>query len=105
EAAQRPPQLLVRARQLLNGSRVGRIGGGLFQTLVGAIARLNDRLEGVALVLDVTLGGLDQVGNQVVAPREVHIDLREGISEGISRRDQLVVGRYEHQHEPNDQQQ
>lgn len=41
----------------------------------------------------IALGRLDQIGNQVVAPLELHLYLREGILEARLEADQLVVDR------------
>jgi hypothetical protein len=43
------------------------------------VACRNHRFECFAFVLEVSLGRLDQIGNQVVAPLELHFDLREGV--------------------------
>src|ERR1043165_3491691 len=69
--------------------RGGRSEGG---ALCG-IARLDHRLERLALVLNVALRRLDQVRNQVVAALELHVDLREGVLEAVPERDQPVVDR------------
>jgi hypothetical protein len=53
-------------------------------------------------VLDVALGGLDQVGNQVVAALQLHVDLREGVLEAIAHRHQAVVDRDRPEHDHND---
>ena len=57
------------------------------------VARLDDGLERFALVLDVALDGLDQVRDEVVAARELHVDLREGVLVAVTRADQAVVER------------
>jgi hypothetical protein len=42
-------------------------------------------------VLQVALGRLDQVGDQVVAALELHVDLRERVLEAVAQRYQPVV--------------
>jgi hypothetical protein len=42
-------------------------------------------------VLHVSLGGFHQVGNQIVAARQLHIDLGERILIGVAAADQSVV--------------
>jgi hypothetical protein len=44
-------------------------------------------------VLDVSLDGLDQIRDQVIAPRELHVDLGESVLVTVSRADQAVVQR------------
>ncbi len=96
---------MIRARKILDGGGIGGVGGGHFQALVGGVARLDDGLERLTLVLDIALGDLDEVGDEVVATSELHIDLGEGVLERIARHDQSVVRRYEDENEPDDQQQ
>src|SRR5207302_899398 len=43
------------------------------------------------LMLHITLGGFDQVGNQVVAPFELHVDLGERIFETIAEGDESII--------------
>ena len=49
-------------------------------------------------MLHVALGRLDQVGDQVVAALELHVDLGERVLEAVARTDQAVVHR---NHEPD----
>src|SRR5690606_38176053 len=48
-------------------------------------------LEGLALVLEVRLGRLDQVGDEVVPALELDVDLRERVLEAVPQADQPVV--------------
>ena len=52
---------------------------------------LIDRFQRFPLVLDVALGHLDQVRDQVVAPLQLHVDLREGVLVAVPQGDQPVV--------------
>jgi hypothetical protein len=61
--------------QVLHRLGVARVAGRLFETLLRLVARLNDRVQGLPLVLHVALGGLHQVGDQVVASLELNLDL------------------------------
>src|SRR5260221_205674 len=70
--------------QLLHRRGIGGIGGGARLHRYRAVARGDHRLEGLALVLDVALGDLDQVGDEIVAPLELDVDLREGVLEAVA---------------------
>jgi hypothetical protein len=84
------------------GGIAGVCSRGL-ETTHGRVARLDDRFERLALVLHVALRGLDQVGNQVVAACELHVDLGERVLVAVARADQPVVeGDDEPDHEDDD---
>src|SRR5882724_1571409 len=53
--------------------------------LHGARAGRDDRVERLALVRHVSFGRLHEVGDQVVAPLELHVDLREGVAEPVAQ--------------------
>ena len=55
------------------------------------IARSDDGFERAAFVFDVTLRGLDQIQNQVVAPLELHVNLRVSVFELVAQRDEFVI--------------
>jgi len=42
-------------------------------------------------VLDIAFDGFDKVGNQVVAPSQLHVNLREGVLDAVAFVDQPVV--------------
>ena len=86
-----PAEAAFGGTETLHGARVAGIGGGGLRGGVGDVARLGDGLERLALVLDVALGGLDQVRNQVVAALELHVNLRVGVLEAVAQRDEFVV--------------
>ena len=68
---------------------------------VCAELRLDHGFQRFALVLHVGLGRFDQVRDQVVAPLQLHVDLRERVLEAVPQADQLVVDTDEvaqHQH-------
>ena len=79
--------------ELLHRRRVARRRSRGRGARLRGIARLDHRLERLALVLDVALHRLDQVRNQVVAALELHVDLRERVLEAVAQRDQPVVDR------------
>jgi hypothetical protein len=54
------------------------------------VARLDDRLEGLALVLEVPLGRLDEVGDEVVAALELDVDLRPALADVLPQADEAV---------------
>ena len=49
-------------------------------------------------MFEVTLGGLDQIGNQVIAPLELHVNLREGVFEPVAQPDEFVVDANDDEH-------
>src|SRR3954468_5359603 len=78
------PERLHRGR--VAGTRRGRLRGA-----DRAAARLDHRVERAPLVLHVTLHRFDQVWNEVIAPLQLHIDLRERILEPVAQLDQAVI--------------
>ena len=64
------------------GGAVGIHGGG---------AGFGDGLERAAFVGHVALDGFDEVGNQVVAALELHVDLRPGVVDEVAQVDETVV--------------
>src|SRR4051812_7399805 len=56
----------------------------------GRVAGCDHRLEGLALVGGVALDGLDQVRDEVVAPLELHVDLRPGVLHLVPQLDEAV---------------
>ena len=69
------------------------------------IACTDDGLECPAFVLEVALGHLDQVRDQVVAARQLHIDLGERVLVGVACRHQAIVDANHHrdEHGENDE--
>jgi hypothetical protein len=67
------------------GLAAAALGGG-----GGDVARLDHGLERRALVLQVALGGLDEIGDEVVAALELHIDLGEGVLEAVAEADERL---------------
>ena len=48
---------------------------------------------------DITFGGFDQVGNEVIPALELHVNLRVGVLVAVAQSDQPVVSADdEHQH-------
>ena len=70
---------------------VAGIGGGGLRGGIGDVARLGDILQRLAFVLDVALGNLDQIRDQVIAALELHINLRVGVFEPVAERDEFVI--------------
>ena len=83
--------MAFRAAQGRHGLRIARVLRGLLPGGVGRVAGLDHRFQRFPLVLHVALGHLDQVGNQVVAAFELHVDLREGVLVAVPQGHQLVV--------------
>ncbi|MPN24391.1 hypothetical protein SDC9_171789 [bioreactor metagenome] len=76
---------------MLHGSGIAGLGGGAGIGGRCGIARGDDGFERVTLVFEVTLRGLDQIRNQVVAPLELHVNLRVGVFETVAQPDEFVV--------------
>ena len=56
----------------------------------GGRAGLDDPLEGLPFELHLALDGLDEVGDQVVAPLELHVDLAERVGHLVAQAHQAV---------------
>ena len=81
------------AGQRGHGGGIARIGGRCLHGRHRLVARGDHGFERFTLVLHVALGGLHQVGDEVVAARELHVDLRERVLVAVARADQAVVQR------------
>src|SRR5690606_21464182 len=110
------PQLRValgESEQLTEGGGEGvlRLGlrlrplGGL-----GGIARLHHPFEGLLLVSGVALHGFHDIGDQVVTPLELHLDLRPRVVDSVPQLHQAVVEQHHqeqhdgHRHDDPDHQ-
>src|SRR6478672_7284441 len=76
--------------------------GGRSRALRGC-ARLGDRLERAALVGGVALDGLDEVGDQVVPPLELDLDLRPRVVDAVPQPNETVVEEDQRQQRQHDQ--
>ena len=102
-----PPRPVSAEPRVLHGAGIAGIGGGGLGGGIGDVARLGDGFERLAFVFHVTLGGLDEIGNQVVAALELHVDLRVGVFEPVAQGDEFVVtaddkaneAQHHHQHD------
>ena len=63
--------------------------------------RIDDLAQHLLLLLGVALHGLDQIGNEVVALLQLHVDIGEGLVGVLPQRDEAVVDA-DHQHRQND---
>ncbi len=70
---------------------VGGVGFGRFQAGLGRVARIDDGFEGFAFVFHVSLNGFDEIRDQVVAARQLHVDLCERVTNPVALVDQPVV--------------
>src|ERR1035437_860866 len=61
---------------------------------MGRIARVDHRFQRLALVGKVSLGSFHQIGDQVIAALQLHIDLRESVLETVAQGHQAIVDRY-----------
>ena len=66
------------------------------------VAGLDDGLEGLPLVGGVALHRLDQVGDEVVAALELHVDLGPGVLDPVPQLDQAVVHDDDDEHDQDD---
>jgi len=89
------------AAQPLDGRGVGGVARRPLQAGARLVPGLDHGIERLALVGHVALRGLHQVGNQIVAPLELNLDLRERILVTVAKRDELV----EDAHRGGDEQQ
>jgi hypothetical protein len=106
QAAQGRGQLVLGAGQLLHCSWIARVGLGGGQPADRGASRRYDGFEGFALVFHVAFGGLDQIRDQVVAPLQLHIDLRERVLVAVTGGYQPVVdGNEKEDYRDNDAQQ
>src|SRR5574342_246033 len=74
-----------------HGGRVAGAGRRRLGRGQGGVAGSHHRLQRLALELHVTLGGLDQVGDEVVAPLQLDVDLAEGVLVAVAAGDEAVV--------------
>ena len=51
----------------------------------------------------ITLHGLDQVRDQVVALLELHVDIGKGLADPLAERDQTVIGGEREENENDDE--
>ena len=72
-------------------ARVAGVHGCVFEASHGLVAGLNDGLQGFPFVLHVALDRFNRVGNQVVSPLQLDLDLREGVLKTVLQSDELVV--------------
>ena len=91
QAAERAGERAFGAGEFLHRGGIAGIGGGACVGGRCGIARGDDGFERAAFVFEVTLRGLDQIRNQVVAPLELHVNLRVGVFETVAQRDEFVV--------------
>jgi hypothetical protein len=78
-------------KQTFHRVAIGGIGGDGGGGGGGDVTGLDDGFERGALVLHVALGGLDEVGDEIVAALELDVDLGEGVFEAIAEGDEGVV--------------
>src|SRR5688572_13077965 len=88
--------------EALHRRRVARVGRRALRRGHRLIPGLDHRFERLALVLEVALDDFHQVRDQVVAPLELHVDLRERILVPVAQRDQAVVDADGPDGEPDD---
>ncbi len=91
QAAERAREHRFSAREFLHGRGVAGILGGLDVGGRGDVAGGDDGLQRAALVLEITFGGLDEIGDEVVTALELHVNLRVGVLETIAEGDEMIV--------------
>ena len=77
--------------EAFHGVTIGGIGGDGGGGGGGDVAGFDDGFERAALVLHVALGGLDEIGDEIVAALELDVDLGEGVFETVTETDEGVV--------------
>ena len=78
-----------------DGGAVLGVGGGVAARALRLVAGLGDPRQGFPLMVHVGLGGFHQVGYQIVAPLQLHVDLREGVLEAVLKAHQPVVNNHQ----------
>ncbi|OPZ08268.1 MAG: hypothetical protein BWZ07_03185 [Alphaproteobacteria bacterium ADurb.BinA280] len=91
QAAQGLAQRILGTRQLLHCLRIARVGLCRRKPGYRGIARLDYGFQGFAFMLHVALDRFHQIGDQVIATGQLHVDLGERILVTVARRDQTVV--------------
>ena len=102
QATKRAFQRGLAAPQFGHGRGIARRRLGRGQAGLRRAARGRDRLERAALVREVGLRGLDQVGDEVEAPLQLHVDLGKGVLVGVAGGDEAVVDRHTPEHDDGD---
>ena len=88
-------ELAKRLRELAFSSSLGGGSGcGL-----GCIAPFDDVLERFFFVASVAFDGLDEIGHQVLALLQLHVDVGEGLFAALAHADQAIVGPDQPQHQ------
>jgi hypothetical protein len=77
--------------EVLRGRHLRRALLGILGRGDGGVARLDHRLERLALVLHVSLRRFDEVRNQVVTTLELDVDLRPGLLGDILEAYEAVI--------------
>jgi hypothetical protein len=70
---------------------------------LGPRPELGDRAERRPLVVRVGAHGLDELRDEVVAPRELHVDVAPGGAHLVAVPDQAIEGQHAPQDEPGKQ--
>jgi len=91
ESAQGTAEHGFRSGKAGDDARRCGVGGGGLACLHGGGTGLDDGFECAAFVAHVGFGGFDEVGDEVVAAFELHIDLGEGVFEAVAQLNQVVV--------------
>ncbi|MFM1945530.1 MAG: hypothetical protein RI897_4512 [Verrucomicrobiota bacterium] len=79
------------ANEGLDCGRVAGVGCGGFPGLGSLVTGVDDGFERLAFVLQVTFGGFDEVGDEVVAAFELDVDLGVGVFESVPEADEAVI--------------
>jgi hypothetical protein len=85
--------------------RVAGLGGDFLLGRHRAVAGLDHGIQRLPLMAHVAFDGFDQVGNQIVAAFELHVDLSEGVLDAVPGDHQPVVDAHqpEREQEPDAQ--
>ena len=84
-------QRLFCSRQRGHGQCIGRATARHIAGSPGLVACVDHGFQRGLLMLQVFSGDIHQIGNQVIAAFELHVNLPKGIGDGVFKPDQTVV--------------
>ena len=91
QAPQGPRQGSLRLTEPGDGRWIRRVRRRPRQSRHRALTGRDHRLQSLALVRQVTPGDLHQIGDQVMAALELHLDLGKGVTKTVAQGHQPVI--------------
>jgi len=86
----------------LDSGGIRRVRFCRIETGNGRIPGTYDGIKCLTLVFHVAFDGFNEIRNQVMTPRQLHINLGKGIFDPVARIHQAVVDTDHEQHQRND---